>query len=250
MAKRNFSYFIFIVLLIQACSSGQSVVKVDAPPPTKTPAVNPQKAYEITFGDVKKEGKLWGLDLSHYQEIVDWDKLVDQQPDFVFLKATEGMSIQDNKYNEHYSKFRKLNIPVGSYHFFSYKTPGKDQARNFLGTVNYKKGDLPLVLDAEYAKTMPPPATVVKELMTFMKAVYIKHGTYPLIYCNFKYYLTYLKDNIPTKCKLWIVDYRGKPDCNWTFWQTTDKFNVGGIKGKIDFNMFNGTREDFAKLLR
>jgi lysozyme len=248
MGRKNFLYAVFIVVLLQACSATKKVNIVE--PSTPPPTVSQKKVHEITFGEIKKAGKLWGLDLSHYQEIVDWDMLVEQGPDFIFLKATEGVTLQDEKYLEHYNQLRKLKIPVGSYHFFTYKTTGKDQAKNFLATAKYKQGDLPLVLDAEYAKTMPPPATVVKELMAFMKAVNTKYGTSPIIYCNFKYYLTYLKGNIPAKCKLWIVDYRGKPDCVWTFWQTTDRFNVGGVKGKVDFNLYNGTFEDFKRLLR
>ena len=246
MSKKNFLYSIFIVILIQACGSVQSIVKIETPA-TPPPPLN---VHKITFGEVKKEGKLWGLDLSHYQEIVDWDMLEDQQPDFIFLKATEGMTIQDDKYEEHYNKIRKLKIPVGSYHFFSYKTSGKDQANNFLSTVKYKIGDLPLVLDAEFSKKMPEKKDVVRELLSFMKAVKARIGSYPIIYCNYDYYLLYLKTNVTEECKLWIVDYKNKPNCKWTFWQTTDKFNVGGIKGKVDFNMFNGTREDFKKLLR
>lgn len=237
---------------MQACCTAQNTNKATAKEtPQKEEATKTStNIHKITFGEIKKEGKLWGLDLSHYQEVHDWDKVKEQKPDFIFLKATEGVTIRDEKYAEYYNSIRKIEIPVGSYHFFSYRSTGKDQAKNFITTVKYKRGDLPLVLDAEFSRKMPAAKIVVKELLAFLKAMNTKYGSYPIIYCNYKYYLTYLKDHLPAKCKLWIVDYQGKPDCEWTFWQTTDKFNVGGIKGKVDFNLYSGTPEDFKKLLR
>ncbi len=43
-----------------------------------------------------------------------------------------------------------------------------------------------------------------------------------------------------------------KDNRNWTFWQFTDKVRLNGYDGKekrIDVNVFNGTAEDFDKLL-
>jgi lysozyme len=70
-----------------------------------------------------------------------------------------------------------------------------------------------------------------------------------MIHCNHNYYMLYLKEIMPDKCKLWIVDYQHKPDCNWTFWQTTSKFKLDGIKGHVDLNLFNGTKQNLESLL-
>lgn len=205
--------------------------------------------HNITFGKVKAEGKIWGIDVSHHQSTIDWEELQKQKPHFIFLKATEGSSRQDTKYHCNYKEARKLGIIVGSYHFFSYKSCGKDQAKNFLSNVKYQRGDLPLVLDAEFARTIPARRVVTNELITFINIVFNRTGRYPIIYCDYDYYLLYLKDRLNGKCKLWIVDYKNRPNCKWTFWQTTDQFKMAGIKGKVDFNLFNGSRETLEDLL-
>jgi lysozyme len=192
--------------------------------------------------------KVWGIDISHYQEVFDWERLKEHEPGFIFVKATEGTTIQDPKYTEYYKAIRKLDIPVGSYHFFTYKTSGKDQAKNFLSIAKLQRGDLPLVLDAEFAKTMPDKKTINKEISDFITAVYNKTKQYPIIYCAYKYYLLYLKDTLPKKCKLWIVDYRGKPDCDWTFWQITERYKIAGIKGYVDYNLFRGSKKDLENM--
>ncbi len=205
--------------------------------------------HKETTDRIKEQNKIWGVDISHYQEIFDWDKLQKQKPGFIFVKATEGSTIQDPKYTEYYKMVRKLKIPVGSYHFFTYKSSGKEQAKNFLAIVRYQHGDLPMVLDAEFAKVMPNRKQIKKDLFEFMTAVYGRTGRSPIIYCDYKYYLLYLKDNLPMQCRLWIVDYNHNPNCDWTFWQTTEKFRVAGIKGYVDFNMFYGTKKDLKNLL-
>jgi lysozyme len=205
--------------------------------------------HNITFGKVKAEGKIWGIDVSHHQSTIDWEALQKQKPHFIFLKATEGSSRQDTKYHRNYKEARKLGIIVGSYHFFSYKSRGKDQAKNFLSTVKYQRGDLPLVLDAEFARTIPAKKVVTNELVTFINMVYQSTGRYPIIYCDYDYYKLYLENSLKGKCKLWIVDYKNRPNCKWTFWQTTDKFKMAGIKGKVDFNLFNGSREKLEYVL-
>ncbi|MFT3753217.1 MAG: glycoside hydrolase family 25 protein [Paludibacter sp.] len=197
----------------------------------------------------KDPDKTWGIDISHYQEIVDWNKILEHEPGFIFVKATEGSTLQDPKYAEYYQSVRKLGIPVGSYHFFTYKTSGKDQAKNFLATAKFQRGDLPLVLDAEFSKTIPRPDIVRKELLNFMNVIYEKTRIYPIIYCPYKYYEAYLKDCLPAECKLWIVDYKNQPNCNWTFWQTTEKYKVAGIKGYVDFNLFYGSKKKLKSLL-
>ena len=173
MKRRLLNIFI-LILAIQSCSVTNILNK---------------KAKEEVKKEAKEEAKepekVWGIDISHYQEIVDWNKILEHEPGFIFVKATEGTTIQDPKYPEYYKSVRKLGIPVGSYHFFTYKSPGKDQAKNFLATAKLQRGDLPLVLDAEFSRTIPEKNIVKKELLDFMKVIYDKTGLYPIIYCPY-----------------------------------------------------------------
>ncbi len=194
----------------------------------------------LTLNDIKAMENVWGIDLSHHQSDIDWEKLGEQKPNFMFIKASEGVTHQDTKYSENYSEARKRNILVGSYHFFSYKSCGKDQANNFLSVAQHKDSDLLPVLDAEFTKQMPAKAEVTNELTDFINTIYEKLGHYPIIYCNRRYYELYLQERINAKCKLWIVNYQTKPSCEWAFWQTTDRFKLDGIRGFVDLNMFNG----------
>lgn len=207
--------------------------------------------HHSTFVPIKVDtvGVVWGLDISHHQQNVDWDKLKQKQPGFVFLKATEGATNQDDRYDRNYVEAKKSNIPVGSYHFFSYKCSGKEQAQNFLSKLQFNKGDLPPVLDLEFHRRMPSVGQVQAELLDFINIVSSKLACPPIIYCNNRFYARYLQACLPQSCLLWIVDYKAQPTGNWTFWQTSDKHTISGISGFVDLNIFNGNRMALAAIL-
>lgn len=204
----------------------------------------------VTHSRIVEDGKVWGIDISHHQDQVDWKQLSEQKPHFIFLKVTEGATHSDKLYKENYERAREMDIHVGSYHFFTYRSPGKQQATHFLKSALFKNGDLPLVLDAEYSRNMPSAAVVTRELISFLKTVKQHTGYKPIIYCDYDYYKQFLKGKLKSDYLLWICDYRDEPNCNWTFWQTTDKFKVAGVRGFVDLNIFNGSKSELKKLLK
>ena len=208
-----------------------------------------QQKQKLNYNSIRSENKIWGIDISHHQSNIDWESLTQQKPHFIFFKATEGASLKDSKYDENYNEARSNGIIVGSYHFFTYRSSGVQQANNFLKVAKYNSGDLPLVIDAEYSRKMPSKRLVTKELTDFMKIITRKTGKKPIVYCDYDFYKQYLKGNLRNKHYLWICDYRQQPDCDWTFWQTTDKFEIQGVKGRVDFNIFNGTRSELKAML-
>lgn len=203
----------------------------------------------VTLEEVKLPENVWGIDVSHHQNDINWELLGEQKPNFMFIKASEGVTCQDTKYLQNYSEAKKRRILVGSYHFFSYKSCGKDQASNFLSIAQHKDSDLLPVLDAEFSRKMPKKEKVINELTSFINTIYEKLGHYPIVYCDYRFYKLYLQEHLSDKCKLWIVNYKEKPNCDWAFWQKTDKFKLAGIRGFVDLNMFNGPVTNLNSML-
>ena len=44
-----------------------------------------------------------GIDVSHYQEVIDWKSIAENDISFVFVKATEGMSLKDKLFTRNYN---------------------------------------------------------------------------------------------------------------------------------------------------
>lgn len=186
---------------------------------------------------LEQKTRLWGIDLSRWQVEIDWDKVVkNNKPDFVFIKASEGVSITDRMYKEHRKNAKKHNIIQGAYHFWRFDVSGKAQASRFLKSFEYSKNDLAPVVDVEYGRRhLPAKHKVVRELEAFCTIVEDKVGMKPIIYTNGHLYDNFLADDFDDHV-LWIPNYKTQPKQNWTIWQYTNKGTVYGISGKVDKN--------------
>lgn len=191
---------------------------------------------------------IWGIDVSRHQSHISWEKVATSGVDFVFVKATEGVTVQDPKFKSHFNDLKKHEIIRGAYHFFSYKSTGKDQAKNFIKTVKLEKGDLPPVLDIEFKRRMPTRKKIIAEVKSFVSSIEKHYGVKPIIYLDYDFYLKYLKGSLSKEYILWITDYYGEPE-GWTFWQQTDKYKVDGVNTRVDRNVFVGSKRQLRELL-
>lgn len=86
----------------------------------------------VSFGSCKAKRSetagLYGVDLSHHNTVEDWYKVT---ASFVYLKATEGKTHQDEKFLGFVKKARKRNIAVGAYHFMTTCSSARNQFFNF-----------------------------------------------------------------------------------------------------------------------
>ena len=191
-----------------------------------------------------------GVDISSYQADVDMAKLKEQNIEFIYIKATEGSSRQDKRFAENWENAKEAGLPSGAYHFFSYDTPGKTQAENFINTVGDDiTGRLLPVVDVEYYgdKEENPPAKedIVRELTDFLNALEAKYGVKPMIYTRSDLYDKYLEGSF-SGYKMWMSslytplkwNYKG----DWYIWQYLNKGTLEGYSGGeqyIDLNVLN-----------
>lgn len=140
-------------------------------------------------------------------------------------------------------------MKTGAYHFFRFDKDGVDQAMNFLETVGNRKLDLGLAIDIE--KQGNPEGIsrdiIVERLVTMAEYLYLK-GHRVTFYTNKTGYEEYLMEAFPGY-PLWICSFSEHPiDAEWTYWQYDHHGKVNGIRGDVDLNAFNGTREEFESI--
>lgn len=196
-----------------------------------------------------------GVDVSAYQGNINWDTLAMQNIQFAYIKATEGSSFVDKRFQKNYADARKQNIRVGAYHFFSFDSPGETQAINFEENVPCEESMLPPVVDVEFygAKEKNPPqkASLQKELDSLLKHLEQHYGKKPVIYTTNKVYKLYIKDKYDDY-DIWIRSVYCNPrylgQRSWTFWQYSNRGRLAGYEGEeefIDLNVFGGSAEEF-----
>lgn len=191
-----------------------------------------------------KNYEVHGIDVSHYQNVIDWDTVAAQDIAFAFVKATEGLNYADSFFCKNWGEMKRVGIIRGAYHFYRPTLSAKTQAENFLSNTDIEFGDLPPVLDVEVMDGVSK-IELIKGIRDWLYFVELRHQVKPILYTNAKFYNRYLSgyfDEYP----LWIARYhRREPrlvnDKPWDFWQYGNKGKLPGITGEVDFNVFKGT---------
>lgn len=198
-----------------------------------------------------------GIDVSHYQGAIDWAKVKAAGISFVFIKATEGTTLQDDQFAANWAGAKAQGILRGAYHYFINSLDPTTQAQAFLKVLGKDLGELPPVVDVEDKNTPGDP----DHLLAFCQTVQAATGVKPIIYTGKWYWddqqywdhaFHWTGGN-----DLWIADYSGAPApalpsdwTTWRFWQSGQagtapaSGSVAGISAPVDLDTFNGTIAD------
>ena len=214
--------------------------------------------WRALYGDAEyPEGyEIHGIDISHYQGKIDWEQLKNAMIEgcpvrFVIIKSTEGASRLDDHFRENFNQVRYFGFIRGVSHFWRNKSSAREQAYYFLDKVHLTEGDLPPVLDIEHKPADKSVDDFQRDVLTWLHIVEDKYHAKPIIYTYYKFKEKYLSAPVFDDYPYWIahyyvdkVQYQGK----WKFWQHTDAGKLPGIKGYVDFNIYNGSFYDLRKL--
>lgn len=214
--------------------------------------------WRALYGDAEyPEGyEIHGIDISHYQGKIDWEQLKNAMIKgcpvrFVIIKSTEGSSRLDENFRENFNQARDFGFIRGVYHFWSNKSTAREQAYYFLDQVHLTDGDLPPVLDIEHKPADKSVEDFQRDVLIWLHIVEDKYHVKPIIYTYYKFKEQYLSAPVFEDYPYWIahyyvdkVQYKGK----WKFWQHTDVGKLPGIKGYVDFNIYNGSYYELKQL--
>lgn len=187
-----------------------------------------------------------GIDISEFQENVDYSKLKEQGIEFAIIRLGYGKNIsqKDSMFETHFEGLKNVGIKVGAY-LYSYayvKEGAKLEAENTLKIIKGKQFDLPIFYDMEESNQ----AVLGKKVLTDMANEWcriIKNAGYKAgIYANLNWFKNYLN---PYEIKsegnyiwlaLWNNDENPNVQFPVDFWQYSSKGKLDGIKGRVDLD--------------
>ena len=191
-----------------------------------------------------------GIDVSAYQGRIDWPEVARNRVSFAFIKASEGGTLRDPRFARNWREARSAGVLRGAYHYFLPNRDGQLQADLFARTVPLAPGDLPPVLDVE-AANFHDVAVLRREVARWLRLIEAHYGVRPILYSNHSFYQRHLAghfDDYP----LWLAHYEVErptlPRDKWIIWQHSDEAYVPGIRGAVDFNVFQGNFEALEAL--
>jgi lysozyme len=203
----------------------------------------------------KFEYPVRGIDISHHQSSIDWEKLDNEDITFIFMKATEGGDHVDSKFNDYWNEARSRNYLVGAYHFFRYCKSGWEQAENFINNVP-KDSMLPPVIDLEYGGACKKEVLgydMEAEIQDFLNQLENHYGHKPIIYSTPEFYREFIQGKYEDY-PIWMRGIIQEPELpdnrNWTFWQFANKGKIDAIDGFVDLNVYCDDINKIKKMVK
>jgi len=203
----------------------QPAAKPDEEPAAKAPA--PEKKAEPKPAPVVSKNYN-GIDVSKYQKTIDWDVVSkDKKIQYVYIKATEGSDLVDERYQQNLRNARRVGIKAGSYHYLSTRSSVTNQFKNFAKNAPRDEQDLIPVIDVEVCKPWSPQQ-LRDSLKVFANMLEDYYGCKPLIYTYESFFKNYLGKAF-ADYPIFIAKYS----------RTSDNGRVNGINAKVDLSQFN-----------
>lgn len=198
-----------------------------------------------------------GIDVSHHQNLINWNEVKKDNVHFCIIKATEGKGFVDHRFKYNSKQAKLNNISVGAYHYYRFKNDVKSQFLNYTAIVSKNSIDFPPVIDVEYCnnpelRDSRNKAKFINDLKELMSMLENHYGKKTILYTDVNFYNDLLKGEINSH--LWMSDLRkinpGYLDSSqWVFWQYSMRGNKKGINGNVDLNVFNGDMKKLNELM-
>lgn len=239
-----------VVVAITMRSGLDKVGPIASDHPSDKEAEN--EAHQSVFvpGDT---ARLPGIDVSHFQGKIDWNRVASAGITFAYSKATEGVTDVDARFATNQTAASTAGLAFGAYHFFEPNDDPVEQAKHFLSIAQVGQGSLPPVVDVERASKTADVAAFSQSIEAWIKHVLDETGCQPLVYASPSFFTTNFNDTL-TDAPYWLAEYSSEPhppskDSTWTFWQHSQTGAVDGISGAVDLDWFAGDEAGLRSIL-
>lgn len=186
-----------------------------------------------------------GIDVSHWQGIIDWTSVKNDGVDFAIIKAGggDGGFYKDKKFEQNYNNAKNAGIKVGAYYFVGKKCKsyedGAADAKRFIDIIAGKQFEYPVYIDFEAPDASNKKGNTdacvgfceVMENADYFCGIYASEGS------GFK---ERLEDARLQSYSHWVARYGRKPasvpERVFGIWQYSSKGRVSGINGNVDMD--------------
>lgn len=192
-----------------------------------------------------------GIDVSRYQEKIDWEKVAEDEVDYAFIRLgirgyTEGEILEDETFQTNIKAALKNDIDVGVYFFTQAlsEEEAEEEAAFVIDSIAPYKVTYPVVIDVEAVTSTNARGNDLtsdertRYCITFCEKIR-EAGYTPMIYGNLKTFMLLLNIEELEEYDKWFAYYDEAYYFPYDFkiWQYTNKGKVSGIKGDVDLNI-------------
>ncbi|WP_455538462.1 GH25 family lysozyme [Terrisporobacter sp.] len=208
----------------------------------------------VTLNPIEK-----GLDVSKWNNDLDWTKIKNDGFDYVIIRAGSSYNpstkrydspTEDSMFKKHISGATKAGLKVGVYYFsYAASVPeAEKEAEEYLNIIKPYKDSIsyPVFFDYEYHSKeialSKKDIEVTKNLVTDMADAFLNkiesNGYISGIYTNRDFGDKHFTEDILYNNNLWVAQYSS--NCTYprpyNMWQFTETGKINGVSGNFDMN--------------
>lgn len=155
-----------------------------------------------------------GVDVSQYQENIDWLALASQKNykvKFAIIRSTMGDDRIDSKFEKNFSEAQVAGLIVGSYHYYDPNEPSTEQAWNYLKNSRQRENKIIPIIDIESLGKTQSVDNLFKGLKNCLDLVEKETGIKPMIYTGLDFFERYIEPRKEFEgYHLWLAAYSDK----------------------------------------
>ena len=206
--------------------------------------------YMNSIGQVIEGATKKGIDVSHHQGVIDWEKVKKDGIDFAIIRCGYGgdyQSYDDRYWVRNVTECERLGIPYGVY-LYSYSENIEDAKSEAAHALRLLKGHKPaygIYYDLEDENTTGRVSnttigTIAKTFCDQLSSAGYKVGIYASKYWWTERLTSSVFKN--EKWSKWVAQYNTSCtyEGSYDIWQCTSTGSVAGINGAVDLNFWMG----------
>ena len=232
----------------------QNKYEISANP--NVPALSYNKAAYLLDGDRMSYGETaygyrLGIDVSYYQEKIDWQKVAADGVEFAMIRLgyrgwSDGRLCMDERFVENIRSAQEAGIDVGVYFFTQAvnEAEAKAEAEYVIKQLSGYDLQMPIACDVEDIDDAVGRMDNIsvsqrsRNVAVFCQTIH-DAGYEAMIYCNMYYEAYRLDLELLSGFPVWYADYSRYPQTPYQFAirQYTDKGKIDGIDGYVDLDI-------------
>ena len=185
-----------------------------------------------------------GIDVSEWQGDIDFGEVKEAGIEVVYIRAGQGFSYEDARFEENYEKAKRNGLKVGVYHYMTARSveDARTQAQFFASLISNKQIDCKLAMDFESFGNLSN-SQINEIALAYLRELQSVTGKEVIVYSNTYNARSTFNSEI-AQYPLWVAQYGvSEPSDNgkWSSWegyQYSSTGRVNGISGNVDLDRY------------
>lgn len=195
-----------------------------------------------------EQNAVLGIDVSKWNQNIDWNKVKEAGVQFVIIRcgyrgSKTGVLVEDPYFRQNIKEAKEAGLKVGVYFFTQAinQAEAVEEASMVLSLTEGYELDYPIFIDTEGSGGRADTLDAVTRTAVceaFCETVE-QAGQEAGVYASRNWYYNNVDDDVLSRYTIWVAEYRKEPlyTGRYDIWQYTSSGQIDGIDGRVDLNL-------------